>query len=106
MGSQELSQALCSLFCSVNSPQSLQGTAWLRCCQGALRHLAVAVALAVTAQCSRKVSKTCTWGQATFLSGLFAAAAPDAALQAELEALPQEALETRCGPSSKPGSET
>ena len=35
-------------------------------------------------------------GQATFLRGPSAAAAPDSALQAELEALPQEALETRC----------
>ncbi|KAK9825189.1 hypothetical protein WJX81_005170 [Elliptochloris bilobata] len=34
--------------------------------------------------------------QATFLRGPSMAAAPDAALQAELEALPLEALETRC----------
>lgn len=44
----------------------------------------------------QKVEKPATWGQATFLRGPSAAAAPDAALQAELEALPQEALETRC----------
>ena len=44
----------------------------------------------------QKTERPATRGQATFLRGPSAAAAPDAALQAELEALPQEALETRC----------
>lgn len=68
----------------------------MRCCLRRLRRIAIAIALAVQPVEAEEDMRSATWAQATFLRGPAAAAAPDATLQAELEALPQEALETRC----------